>query len=253
MGFAVVALHVVVEDDFELVDDVVAFESGGELAVDVDRGLGFFEGAGQRDADVGVLGFAGAVHDAAHDGELHLFNTGVELLPLRHRGCDVVLHLLGQHLEVGGGGAPAAGAACDLRCKAADGECLQDLLGAADLFTAVAAGRGRKRDANGIADAFEQQRSEAGGGGYCALHAHAGFGESEVQCVVATRGEFGVDVDEVAHAADLCRKHNLVAAQAVALCRGGVIERGANHRLQHNFTRGQGIGGTVVLVHHLGE
>ena len=46
-----------------------------KLAVDVDRRHGLFERARQRDADVGVLGFAGAVDDAAHHRDLHLFDA----------------------------------------------------------------------------------------------------------------------------------------------------------------------------------
>ena len=41
-------------------------------------------------------------------------------------------------------------------------------------------GVGVRLDADGVADACEQQRSEAGGGGDDAFHAHAGFGEAEV-------------------------------------------------------------------------
>ena len=111
---AVAFFYVFVEDDLEFFDDVLAFEGGEEFAVDVDGGLGFFEGAGEGDADVGVLGFAGAVDDAAHDGELEFFDAGVLLFPLGHRLDEVVLDALGEFLEVGGGGAAAAGAAGDL-------------------------------------------------------------------------------------------------------------------------------------------
>src|SRR6185312_11207951 len=123
---AVSPLNVLVEDDLELFDDVVALEGGEELAVDVDGGLGFLEGAGERDADVGVLGFAGAVDDAAHDGELQLLDAGVGLLPLGHRLHEVSLDALCELLEVGGGSASAAGAGGDLRHEAADGERLQN-------------------------------------------------------------------------------------------------------------------------------
>ena len=213
---------------------MVALEGDGELAVDVDGRLGLFEGAGQGDADVGVLGFAGAVDDAAHDGQLQLFDAGVLLLPLGHGLDEVVLDALGELLEVGAGGAAAAGAAGDLGHEAADGERLQDLLGAAHLLGAVAAGRGGERDADGVADAGEQQRRETGGGGDDALHAHAGFGEAEVEGVIGARGKLGVDVDEVADAGDLGGEDDLVAAQAVALGGGGVVEGGDDHRFHHH-------------------
>src|SRR6185437_4111284 len=250
---AVALLDVLVEDFLELLDDAVAFERGEELAVDVDGGFGFLKGAGQRDADVGMFGFAGAVDDAAHDGELELFDAGVLLLPLRHLLDEVALDAFGEFLEVGGSGAAAAGATGDLRHEAADGERLQDLLRAADLFGAVAAGGGRERDAYGVADAGEEERRETGGGGDDALHAHAGFGEAEVQSVVAAAGELSVDVDEVADAGDLGGEDDLVAAEAVALGGGGVVQRGDDHGLHHDVARGKRIGAARVLVHHFGE
>ena len=161
--------------------------------------------------------------------------------------------LLGELLEIGAGGAAAAGAAGDLRHEAADGERLQDLLGAADFLTAVAAGGGGERDADGVADAGEQQRREAGGGGDDALHAHAGFGEAEVQSVVAAGGERGVDVDEVADAGDLGGEDDLVAAETVALGGRGVVERGDDHRLHHDVAGVERLGELGVLVHHAGE
>ena len=54
-ALAVVAGDVVIEDLLEFLDDVVAFEGGVKLAVNVDGGLGVFEGAGEADAKVGVL------------------------------------------------------------------------------------------------------------------------------------------------------------------------------------------------------
>ena len=65
-----------------------------------------------------------------------------------------------------------------MREEAADVEGLEDLLGAADFLGAVAAGFGGEGDADCVADAAEEERGEAGGGGDDALHAHAGFGEA---------------------------------------------------------------------------
>ena len=73
-------------------------------------------------------------------------------------------------------------------------------------------GSGRERDANGVADAFLQQHAESGGGGDNAFRAHAGFGKSEVQRVVAARGERAVDVDQVLHAADFGAQDDLVVS-----------------------------------------
>ena len=38
--------------------------------INVDRGLGFFKSAGERDADIGVFRFAGSIDDATHYGKL---------------------------------------------------------------------------------------------------------------------------------------------------------------------------------------
>ena len=250
---AVAFFDVVVEDGLELFDDAVAFEGGEEFAVDVDGGLGFFEGAGKGDSDVGVLGFAGAVDDASHDGELELFNAGVLLLPLGHGGDEVGLDALGELLEVGAGGAAAAGASGDLRHEAADAEGLEDLLTAADFFAAIAARSRRQADADGVANAGEEERREAGGAGNDAFHAHAGFGEAEVEGVVGAAGEFGVDVDQIADAGDLGGEDDLVAVEAVALGGGGVVEGGDDHGFHHDVACGQRVGEAVVVVHHLGE
>ena len=91
-------------------------------------------------------------------------------------------------------------------------ERLQNLLRGLHLFRAVAAGLGREADADGVANAGQQQRRKAGGGGDEALGAHAGFGEAEVQRVVAAGGEVGVDVDQVADAGDLGGEDDLVVA-----------------------------------------
>ena len=80
---------------------------------------------------------------------------------------------------------------------------LQNLLRDDDFFRAIAVRLGRERDADRVADAFLQQHGHAGGGGDDALAAHAGFGEAEMQRVVAARGELAIDVDQVLHAADL--------------------------------------------------
>ena len=130
---------------------------------------------------------------------------------------------------------------------------MQDLLGAADFFAAVAAGGGGERDADGVSDACEEQGCEAGGRGDDALHAHAGFGEAEVQGVVGAAGEFGVDVDEVADAGDFGGEDDLVAAEAVALGGGGVVERGDDHGFHHDVAGVEWLGEFGVVVHHLGQ
>ena len=96
--------------------------------------------------------------------------------------------MLGHFLEEGAGGAAASGAGRDLRGEAADSERLQNLLGYADFFGAVAAGGGRERDADGIADAFLQQDSKGGARCHDAFCSHACFGQAEMQRIVAASG-----------------------------------------------------------------
>ena len=71
-------------------------------------------------------------------------------------------------------------------------------------------GRGRERDANGVADAFLQQHGQGGGGGDDAFAAHAGFGQSQMQRIIAAAGQRAVDVDQVLHAADFGAEDDLV-------------------------------------------
>ena len=88
-------------------------------AIHIHRSFGFLEGAGQRNADVGVLGFARTVDYAAHHGDLHGFDAGMALFPLRHLLAQVGLDLVGHVLEEGAGGAAAARAGGHLRGEAA--------------------------------------------------------------------------------------------------------------------------------------
>ena len=74
-----------------------------------------------------------------------------------------------------------------------------------------------------------------------------------MQGVVAAAGELGVDVDEVADAGDFGGEDDLVAAEAVALGGGGVVERGDDHGLHHDVAGVERIGEFGVVVHHLGE
>ena len=145
---------------------------------------------------------------------------------------------------------PAGG---DLRGEAADAERLQDLLRGKDFFGAARAGFGREGDTDGVADACEQKRCETGGGGDDAFHAHAGFGESEVERVIAAGGEHLVDVDEVADAGDFAADDDLVVAEAVMFGGGGGIEGAAAHGFEHHVARWCGIGALRVFVHEAGE
>ena len=163
------------------------------------------------------------------------------------------MNLLGQLLKIRAGGPAAAGAARHLRHKAANPERLQYLLRGQYFFRAVAAGFGGQAHADGVSNAGQQQRRKAGGGGDQPLRAHAGFGQAQVQGVVAAGGQLRVHVDQVAHAADLGGEDDLVVAQAVALGGLGGVERAHHHGLHHHLAGGQRLRLAAVLVHHAGQ
>ena len=127
---------------------------------------------------------------------------------------QIALDVLGELLEDGRGRAAAAGAGGDDRHEGAKAHRLQDFLRDLHLERAVAAGLGRQRDADRVADPFLQQDAERGGGGDDALRAHAGLGQAEMDRVVAARREHAVDGDQVLHAGDLGREDDAVARQA---------------------------------------
>src|SRR3990172_8965498 len=142
LGPHIVGFDVLVQDLEELWHDVLAPEGGEEPPVHVDRRFRLLGGAGQRDADVGVLRLAGTVHDAAHHGDLHLLHAAVALAPPGHLLAQVSLNAVGELLKEGARGASASGTRRDLRHEAAQAEALEDLLRDQDLLGPVTAGRG---------------------------------------------------------------------------------------------------------------
>ena len=84
-------------------------------SVDEDWRNGFLERARQGDADVGVLRFAGAVDDAAHDRDAHVLDARVFRRPDGHLLAQVGLDLLGHVLEERRGRPAAAGTGRYLR------------------------------------------------------------------------------------------------------------------------------------------
>src|SRR5262245_5125048 len=77
-------LQVVVNDCHEIVDDGGPLQSCHQSAVDVNRCLRFFTGAGQRDSDMSMLRFSWAVNHASHDGNLQIFDAWIHPAPDRH-------------------------------------------------------------------------------------------------------------------------------------------------------------------------
>src|SRR5712692_5632490 len=168
----VAVLDIPIQDRDEFRNDVGSLERYHQTAVYVDGGLGLFECSGERDADIGVLGFAGAVDDAAHHRYLQLLDAGVALAPDGHLVAEVGLDLVGHFLEEGTGGAPAAGASSALRREAENFEGLQDLLADAHFLRAIAVGHGGERGPDGIADAFLEKNAKSSGARDDALCAH---------------------------------------------------------------------------------
>ena len=98
-----------------------------------------------------------------------------------------------------------------------------------------------------------EQNREAGRAGDDALRAHPGLGESEVQRVVAARGEPAIDVDEILHAGDLRRNDDLVVPKPDLLGELRGAKRAGEHRLDVDVLRVERLGAARVLVHHLRE
>ena len=144
---------------------------------------------GQRDADVGVLRFAWTVDDAAHDRHAQLLGSGMGLAPDRHLVLEIALDLLRHLLEERGGRPATAGAGRDLRQERSKTHRLEDLLGDLDLTLARSTGLRRQRHPDRVADALVQKDREARGRGDDPLVTHAGFRETEVERVVAPRGQ----------------------------------------------------------------
>src|SRR5579885_2851145 len=76
---------------------------------------------------------------------------------------------------------------------------------------------------------------------------------SQVQRVVAARGERAVDVDQILHAADFRAEDNLVGTQAVFFGECGGVQRTYNHGFHGDFAGVFGLGKKGILVHHPGE
>ena len=247
---AVGSLHVILDDGLEIFGDAVAFQRHRFCAIDIHRRDRDFAGAGQADADVGVLAFAGAVDHAAHHRHVHGFDAGILAAPDRHLGAQPVLDVLRQFLEHRAGGAAAAGTGGDQRGERAHAHDLQDFLGDLDFRGARFARLRRQRNADGVADAFLQQHRQRRGRGDDALAAHAGFGQAQMQRVIAARGQIAIHLDQILHARHLARQDDAVARQAEFFGARGGIQRGGDQRIAHDLFRRMRLRPFGVLVHH---
>src|SRR6185312_8275036 len=226
---AVAALDVVDDDLLEVGGDGGPAQRGGLLAVDEDRRGRLLAGAGERDADVGVLGFAGAVDDAAHYRDVEPLDARIARLPFRHGVADEVLDAGGELLESGRGGAAAARTGGDQRHEGAQPHGLEEFLRHLDFESAVAVRLRRERNADGVADALLQENAHGGRRGDHALASHAGFGQPEVERVIAAPRHFGVDADQILHGRHFGRENDAVLRQADVL---GALRR-QQRRLDH--------------------
>ena len=175
------------------------------------------------------------------------------LAPVRHAPAHIVLDLLGELLEDGAGGSPAARAGRDQRHEGAQPHGLQDLLRDDHLAGAVAAGLGGERDADGVADPLLQQHRQRRRGSDDSLRAHPRLGEAEMERVVALPGERAVDRDQVLHRRDLAGEHDLVRAEAERAGAFGAADRRRHQRVPGHRGGVLGRFAARVLVHHLGQ
>ncbi|MDT4827212.1 hypothetical protein FQZ97_605520 [compost metagenome] len=196
-----------------------------------------------------MTAFARPVDHTAHHGDVHAFDAGILRAPERHLAAQIPLDAVRQFLEKRAAGTAAAGARDHHRREGAQAHGLQDFLRHDGFAAAVAAGFGRERNADGVADALLQQYGQRGRGCHDALAAHAGFGQAQVQRVVATCGQVAVDGDQVLHVADLARQDDGVAAQAELFSALGVADGRHDQRIAHHRLGLPGLRAAAVFVH----
>ena len=132
---------------------------------------------------------------------------------------------------------PQPGTGRDQRHEHAEAHGLQDFLRHLHLERAVAAGLGRERDADGVADALLQQHAERGRRRDDALRAHAGLGEAEMERIVGAPREIEIDRDQILHRRHLGRQDDAVAAEPDLLGALGREQRRLHHRLARHRAR----------------
>src|SRR5260370_1146339 len=81
----------------------------------------------------------------------------------------------------------------------------------------------------------------------------AGFGQSQMQRVIAFGGEVAIDGDQVLHPADLRAEDDLIVRQAVALGGLGGPDSARHDGVARHLARVLRLGQAAVLIHHLGQ
>src|SRR5437763_7011228 len=241
--------HVVVHQALEIFGDRLALESHRLHAVHIHRRYRTLARTGKRNTDIGVLAFPGPVDDAAHDGDVHVLDSGIALAPLEHLLPKIALDLFGEFLESGAGGAAAAWAGDHHRRERAQAHGLEQLLGDHDLAGPVAAGLRRERNANRVADALLEQHPERGGGSHDAFCSHPRPGEPDVQRIVAAARELPVHGDQILDAAHLAREHDAISGETQGFRSRRRVERRVDQRLPRYRVGIAGLPCPRVLVH----
>ena len=160
-----------------------------------------------------------------------------------------VLNVAGELLEGGRGGAAAAGAGGDHRHEAPKAHALQQFLRDLHFEGPVAAGLGRERDADGVADPLLQQNAERRRRGDDALRPHARLGQPEMERKLGPRRQHGIDRDQILHRAHLCREHDAVGPEPDLHGTVCAQQRRLYDRLVHHRARVARLRERRVLVH----
>jgi hypothetical protein len=161
-----------------------------------------------------VLGFAGTVDDAAHHSDIHFLDTGIRVFPDGHLLAQIGLNAIREFLKYGRRRASATGTSDHHRRKFAQAHGLQDLLCDDDFTGTVTTRLWCERNTYGVTDAFLQQDGQSSSRCNDTLAAHACLGETKVQRVITSFGEFAVNRDQVLHARDLAGQCDSIPGQA---------------------------------------
>ena len=173
----------------------------------------------QGDADIGVFGFSGTVHYAAHDSDLHLFHARIAARARQAFALAGSSESVGHVLEERAGGAAAARTRSHLRRESPQFERLQNLLTNNHLFSAIAVRQRSKRSSNRIADSFLQQHRKTGAwmrqfpSNPCRLPSARDAAHNR------TGRQHPIDSDQILNTADLRAQDDLVCPQAITLRR----------------------------------
>src|SRR6185369_5770846 len=136
---------------------------------------------------------------------------------------------------------------------AANSHRLQNLLGDENFFRAISIRSRGQRDANRVSDAFLHQDCKTCRRTDNAFRTHAGFGQSEMQRVLAARSQNAIDIDEVLNSADFCADDDLIGTEAVLFCELGGAQCAQHHGFHHYVASFQRLRTLCVLVHHVCE